>query len=98
MTAHKFTDMFGVEVTEYRFKPNEAQGYASNPGGGPPGQTCKTCEHRVRLTANSKKFYKCGKNKVNWTRSIRTDIVLKTPACRLWEQSLSAVPRNGNLR
>ena len=98
MTTRTFTDLFGVEQTVYTFSKNDPKGYAGTPGSGPKGETCKTCEHRVKLRANSKRFYKCGKNKAHWSRSITTDIVLKMPACLHWEQSLSTTPRNGNLR
>lgn len=98
MTERKFVNLFGETVTEYIFGKNDPKGYAGTPGGGPPGETCKTCEHRVKLRANSKRFYKCGRNRHNWSRSITTDIVLKMPACHLWEKSLSVTPRNGNLR
>lgn len=98
MIEHRFIDLFGVEQVDYVFSKNDPKGYAHTPGTGPKGETCKTCEHRVKLRANSKRFYKCGKNRDNWSHSITSDIVLKMPACNLWEPSLSKTPRNGNLR
>jgi hypothetical protein len=47
----------------------------------------------MKLRAGNKKFYKCGKNRPRWGNSTASDIVLKTPACSLWEQTLSKTPR-----
>lgn len=93
MIVHSFKNMFGEHVIEYSFKPGEPHGYPEPPGSGPPGETCRTCEHRMKLRAGNKKFYKCDKNRHRWGNSTASDIVLKTPACRLWEQSLSKTPR-----
>lgn len=92
MRVEKFINLFGEEETVYVYEAGKPHGYASTPGRGPAGQTCRTCEHRVKLSAGNKTFYKCGKNRHNWGSSIASDIVLKTPACNLWEATLSKTP------
>jgi hypothetical protein len=93
MKVIKWIDLFGVEVTDYRFDHDEPHGYPKTPGSGSEGETCKTCEHRVRMSAGNRKFYKCAMNREKWGNSIASDIVLKMPACALWEKSLSKVAR-----
>jgi hypothetical protein len=52
-------------------------------GPGPPGETCKTCDH-CNSYRQSRKWYKCGE----WieSNSSATDIRLKWPACGKWEK------------
>lgn len=95
------TDLFGeplplgrVSGTGYgpatpfsgRKRRGGANGYASTPGGGPKGETCKTCVHLCRTGSGSRKtFLKCGLMRPVWTRGNATDIRAKTPACQLWK-------------
>lgn len=64
-------------------------GYAASPGTGPEGETCRSCAHAVeqwQLGARDRRWWKCALAQARWTRSIRTDIRLKSPACRNWER------------
>ena len=79
-------DLFGNEVPEAR-KVNEiVRGYASQPGLGPAGETCRTCTNATLHTIPSgKRFWKCAL--VTPTGGPGTDIRLKSPACRRWERT-----------
>ena len=67
-----------------RKKPRTPRGYAALPGTGPDGETCKSCEHIVRL-AYGKVYRKCGLMEHIWTGGPRSDILAGAPACRRWE-------------
>ena len=62
-------------------------GYAGKPGGGPDGETCKTCEHYSRVHHHDKVYRKCGLMREFWTNGPGTDILAKAPACRRWEKA-----------
>lgn len=83
-------DLFGetvvTEVSDAKRKPTERKGYASIPGTGPKGETCKTCEHAIGTGNCSKVYYKCRLMKTHWTGGPGTDILLRSPACRHWEK------------
>ena len=63
----------------------QPRGYAAPPGTGPEGETCRTCAHASPIKYHDGNYWKCAKIERLWTRSIRTDIRLKSPACRNWE-------------
>lgn len=65
-----------------------ARGYYNPPGTGPQGETCKTCAHAVP-SGGHRTYWKCELVRLKWTGSIRTDIRLRSPACKGWE------PRDG---
>jgi hypothetical protein len=76
-----------IEGYEYEPPPPTAHRY-KRPielyGKGPPGKTCKTCEHLfIRRYGN--KYFKCDK----WVISncTTTDIHLKDPACGAYEEA-----------
>jgi hypothetical protein len=92
-------DLFGNEVTEDEVRallrrgavgqPNKRRdptpaGYAAPPGTGPDGETCRTCEHRVSVPL-AKIYHKCALKRAEWTGGRKTDILVRSPACRLWE-------------
>lgn len=60
------------------------RGYAAPPGTGPEGEKCGTCVHSYRRGGCAGGYYKC--RLVKPTRSTRTDIRLKSPACSRWER------------
>lgn len=60
------------------------RGHAARPGGGPAGETCGSCGHRVSVVGGKKTFSKCALNKRNWTHGSGSDITRKDPACALW--------------
>lgn len=62
------------------------KGYAAPPGGGPKGETCKTCEHYCRVGGHSKAYRKCGLVRARWTNGPGTDILAKSPACAMWKK------------
>ena len=63
-------------------------GYAANPGTGPEGETCKSCNHKTYHEC-SKRYYKC--DLVNWSNGAGTDILLRSPACHRWESDFIEV-------
>lgn len=98
-------DLFGetVFVQEYAITAEEKRkirgkrnamkrGYAAPPGSGPEGETCKSCAHCYGTSPNGgKRFYKC--DLIKPTRSARTDVKLKSPACSRWTPE--AVDKSG---
>lgn len=65
-------------------KPTQPSGYATKPGSGPAGETCKTCCHAWRANHGNGHFWKC--ELVKPTRGPGTDIRLKSPACSMWKR------------
>lgn len=65
----------------------QARGYAAPPGTGPEGESCRSCAHSslAGYRYNHGNYWKCGQVQHLWTHSVRTDIRLKSPACRRWE-------------
>lgn len=91
MIRTETVDLFGntvvTEVSEARRKPTVKNGYAAPPGTGPAGETCKSCEHAVRSSANTAGTYrKCLLMESVWTGGPGTDILFRSPACRHWEK------------
>ena len=93
-------DLFGNEVTEAQARallrrgavgqPNGRRdptpaGYAAPPGTGPEGERCGTCRFHV-INRLAKKYHKCGLMRARWTGGRKTDILLRSPACKLWER------------
>jgi len=62
----------------------QAMGYAAVPGTGPAGETCQSCRHRI-ARQYAKTYWKCRLMEAAWTPGRRTDICLRSPACRRWE-------------
>jgi hypothetical protein len=58
-------------------------GYAARPGTGPAGETCGSCAHRCKMK-HSKAWSKCGLMRYTWTGGIKTDIAVRSPACKHW--------------
>lgn len=63
----------------------EPRGYAARPGSGPKDETCRSCRHVAYATGTAGSYPKCGLARAAWTRSRKTDILLKSPACEKWE-------------
>lgn len=59
---------------------------AGPPGSGPEGETCGTCKHRYGIMFTSRRVYKCAQV-VPKGSSAASDLRLKWPACRRWEQA-----------
>jgi len=82
--------LLGKEAAGKR-KPTVKNGYAAQPGTGPEGETCKTCEHKVRLGRHGgKSFLKCKQREATWTNGEGTDILARTPACSKWAPRTSS--------
>lgn len=83
------TDLWSLPIGAFKRKNSKrdesARGYPSRPGGGPAGETCRTCKHLCRVQY-AKKYLKCGLIRHAWTSSPKTDIRAKSPACQLWER------------
>jgi len=58
-------------------------GYASAPGTGPTGETCRSCKHCYFVTPNIRRFYKC--RLTPFTNGPASDVKVRSPACRQWE-------------
>lgn len=59
------------------------RGYAAVPGGGPVGETCRSCAHSYFVQPAVKRFYKC--RLTRFTNGSASDIKVKSPACRQWK-------------
>lgn len=66
-------------------KPTRKNGYAATPGTGPQGKTCGQCEHYRTVVGGTKTHPKCWINKPQWTHGPGSDILKRSPACRLFE-------------
>ena len=60
------------------------KGYAAPPGTGPKGETCKTCDYKVKKPGVSGHYLKCWLIYRHWTGGQGTDIKAGSPACREW--------------
>lgn len=86
-------DLFGNLVVERDPPPpgekkrreTRPNGYAAPPGGGPKGETCKSCAHYAR-TQHAKVYRKCLLVRARWTNGPGTDILAKSPACGAWKK------------
>lgn len=90
-TIH-MTNLFGepvvLRVSEARRKPTEPKGYAALPGTGPEGETCKTCRHKFGAgNSHARTYWKCELMRAHWTGGPGTDIRMRSPACRRWENA-----------
>jgi hypothetical protein len=65
----------------------EIRGYASVPGTGPLGRTCGDCQHAARF----QRYAKCELCRAAWKGSRKTDILLRAPACSLFETPKASV-------
>lgn len=63
----------------------QAKGYAWKPGTGPAGETCRTCTHCQHIAYHRRGYNKCAANRAAWGHSVRSDIRLRSPACKKWE-------------
>lgn len=63
-------------------KPN---GYAQPPGTGPAGKTCRQCQHYAHQSGVAGSYPKCGLARASWTGGRGSDILARSPACRLFE-------------
>lgn len=80
-------DLFGdAPAPEKKRKTTRANGYAWRPGTGPKGETCASCAHKFRKTYLSKPVYKCSLARERWGRTRRTDILVRSPACKYWQE------------
>lgn len=64
----------------HRKHQEEPRGYASIPGTGPAGKTCKDCEHYA-VVRYAKAYRKCALMRATWSHTARTDIKAGSPAC-----------------
>jgi hypothetical protein len=77
-------DLFGEAPKQIK----RSIGYAGNPGQGPAGETCGSCQHSVRRGGNGRRgYWKCGHARGYASMSAGSDIRLKTPACQFWENA-----------
>lgn len=81
-----FGDLIPVNQIDSKPKTTRPNGYVSQPGTGPEGETCRSCYHRVIVNYHNKNYQKCGLNEARWTHGRGSDILLRSPACRQWKQ------------
>jgi hypothetical protein len=90
------TDLLGhpISAASVVAKPRRRRkhGYASIPGSGPAGQTCRGCKFYTRVCGGSRFYPKCGKIPYAWTNGPGTDIKASAPACSYWEIKAAAKP------
>jgi hypothetical protein len=75
---------------ERRREYERPKGYAALPGTGPTGEFCRTCKHAC-FHERAKRYWKC--DLIKRTHGPGTDIRLKSPACRRWEQREGGGPK-----
>lgn len=79
-------DLFG-HVAPERPITYGTHGYARQPGSGPTGETCGTCEHYLRVHRGAGVYLKCALMEPSWTRGRASDIKKKAPACSMWQKA-----------
>lgn len=98
-------DLFGQLVNEETLplpkgskpKRNETpRGYAAPPGTGPKDHFCRDCRNAV-ARHYSKVYWKCALMVTKWTGGFKTDIRLKSPACRHWTPKCQKDPDGRNI-
>jgi len=62
----------------------QPNGYAARPGTGPKSETCRTCQHLIRV-CRAKTYRKCELMRAHWTGGKGTDVLASAPACRNWK-------------
>ncbi len=79
-----FTTIGGEVVTRAQRGKHyiERRGYAHFPGTGPEGETCGSCQHRVK----GRYWSKCELYQGKSTHSRGTDILVRAPACKYWDR------------
>lgn len=77
-------DLFG-DPPPRKNKGPTAKGYAYFPGTGPDGETCGTCRHCFKKTYIARPSFKCLLMRGTWTRTRKTDILVRSKACKKWE-------------
>ena len=63
-------------------RPN---GFARPPGTGPQGETCGTCVHCAYTGSGKRRYPKCDVIRFRWTHGPGTDILVRSPACEMWQ-------------
>lgn len=95
-------DLFGQPVaddlpklTKFGKKKRDEtpKGYAAKPGSGPVGHFCRDCRHSVKKSL-AKNYWKCALMFRFWTGGFKTDIRLKSPACKEWASKLQKEPEH----
>ena len=79
------TDLFDVGARMPNMPSGSLKGMAGAPGGGPTGETCGTCRHKVRRYHHDKYYLKCALMEPHWTHGAGSDIKAKYGACKYWE-------------
>ena len=65
------------------------RGHAGNPGRGPAGETCGSCQSYATNQYHGKAWRKCELARANWTHGPGSDIRKKDPACEFWTARLT---------
>ncbi len=86
LSSEENADLFGPAPRQVVKSGARVTGYAANPGSGPAGETCKSCDHKQTVRLASKSVLKCGIGYQSGCSA--TDIKASAPACRLWERKL----------
>jgi len=86
------SDMFGLGIPLPKLKAKgkrgtpTPRGHAAQPGTGPEGETCGTCQHLYRNRL-AKTYLKCELMQLYWTGGRGSDVRAKDPACRRWKNA-----------
>jgi hypothetical protein len=70
-------------------KDPKPKGYAAAPGTGPSDETCGSCGNHS-IVHQAKTYHKCALMRQTWTGGRATDILVRSPACKLWAPRLAA--------
>lgn len=78
-------DLWNQPIGAHKRKTALPKGHAANPGSGPKGETCGTCQHRTHVRGGAKEYQKCELCRKSWTHGPGSDIRAKDPACAYWK-------------
>ena len=82
---------FELKLNAERIRAKEIKnkiprGYIATPGTGPKGETCRTCQHVVRVRLMGEQRLRCGLNQAKWKKTNRSRVIPTSPACSQWER------------
>lgn len=64
-------------------------GYPAEPGTGPKGETCGTCDNlHSKEMYSGRVFYKCKILTPKWTGGAGTDVKLRSASCSYWKPKI----------
>ena len=74
--------IFGIDKRP-KAETGRPNGYPTQPGTGPAGETCKSCGNCVIM----RKWRKCAVMQGRWTCGRGSDVASASPACSMWKRA-----------